>query len=130
MIHDKDFIIRIVRNFSEMLNKLILEKNEISLPEHQQTFDTQLNDVFRMKWEEFSALSKEQIQEIISKIEDNHQADYLDLVANIFFVKGKVSNDKNLLEKAKIFYELWLQKSGTFSLPVINRINEIVNSAL
>lgn len=128
MIHDKDFIIRIVRNFSEMLNKLNLEKNEILLPEHQQTFDTQLNDVFRMKWEEFSALSSEQIQEIIGKIEDNHQADYLDLVANIFFVKGKVSNDKNLLEKAKIIYELWLQKSGTFSLPVMGRINELKNT--
>ena len=33
MIHDKDYIIRIVKQFSEFLSRLLLEKNEGELPE-------------------------------------------------------------------------------------------------
>lgn len=41
----------------------------------------------------------------------------------IFFTLKE--NNKDFLDKSKTFYELYLQTSGIFALPVINRINEI-----
>lgn len=125
MIHDKDYIIRIVRNFSAFLSKLLLEKNEGELPEQQRLFDTQMNDVFKMNFETLSSKTKEEILEIVNSKEPHHQADYLELLGHLFYVKGKEIQNKDLLDKAKYFYELYLQKSGIFSLPIINRINEL-----
>lgn len=125
MIHDKDYIIRIVRNFSAFLSKLLLEKNEGELPEQQRLFDTQMNDVFKMNFETLSAKSKDEILEIVNSKELHHQSDYLELLGHLFYVKGKQTADADLLAKAKSFYELYLQKSGIFSLPIINRINEL-----
>ncbi len=125
MIHDKDYIIRIVRNFSAYLSKLLLEKIEGELPEQQRLFDTQMNDVFRMTFETLSAKSKDEILEIVHSKEPHHQVDYLELLGHLFYVKGKQTSDADLLDKAKSFYELYLQKSGIFSLPIINRINEL-----
>jgi len=128
MIHDKDYIIRIVKQFSEMLSKLLLGKNEGELSELERVFDTNMNDTFKMSFDELSSKSTEEITQIINEKDTSHHLPYFELLGHLFFLKYHETGNKDFGEKAKTFYEIYLQKSGIFSLPVINRINEIKNS--
>lgn len=125
MIHDKDYIMRIVRNFSDMLSKLILGKNESDVIELQRTFDTQMNDVFKLNFDKFSEKTTDEILVFVEEKEAAHQIAYLELLGNLFYVKGKEMENPDLLLKSKAFYEIYLQKSGIFSMPIISRINEL-----
>lgn len=126
MIHDKDFMMRIVRQFSNLLSKLILGKNEGEFIEDADYyFDTQLNDIFKENFTQFSSKAKGEIINVINKREDKDHKDYYEMLGNLFYLKGKETNNKDFLDKAKTFYELYLQTSGIFALPVINRISEL-----
>jgi len=47
------------------------------------------------------------------------------MLGNLFYYNGKGEKNNDFLDKGKTFYELYLQTSGIFALPIINRINEI-----
>lgn len=129
MIHDKDYIIRIVKQFSEMLAALLLGKNEGTLPEEQQrTFETNMNDTFKMTFEELSAKSPEEITTLIDAKDSSHHIPYFELLGHLFYFKNKETPNKDFAEKAKVFYETYLQRSGIFSMPVMTRITELKNS--
>ena len=125
MIHDKDYIMRIVKNFSDMLSKLILGKNESDLIELQRTFDTQMNDIFKLNFDKLSEKSTAEILDFVNAKEESHQIAYLELLGNLFYVKGKELEKSEMLLKSKTFYEMYLQRSGIFSMPIISRINEL-----
>ncbi|WP_297984025.1 hypothetical protein [uncultured Chryseobacterium sp.] len=125
MIHDKDYIMRIVKNFSDMLSKLILGKNESDLIELQRTFDTQMNDVFKLNFDKLSEKRTAEILDFVNAKEESHQIAYLELLGNLFYVKGKELENSEMLLKSKTFYEMYLQRSGIFSMPIISRINEL-----
>lgn len=128
MIHDKDYIIRIVKQFSEALSKLLLEKNEGTLPEDQRIFDTNMNDTFKMDFETLSAQSSDEIIAMINKKDSAHHLPYFELLGHLFYLKNGETGRKDFADKAQAFYELYLQKSGIFSLPIVNRITELKNS--
>ncbi len=128
MIHDKDYIIRIVKQFSEMLAKIILGKNEGELAEQNRIFETNMNDTFKMSFEELSSKSTEEIIQLIDSKDSAHHIPYFELLGHLFYLKGKENQNKEYLEKSLTFYELYLQKSGIFALPIISRINEIKNN--
>lgn len=125
MIHDKDYIMRIVKNFSDMLSKLILGKNESDLIELQRTFDTQMNDIFKLNFDKLSEKSTAEILDFVNAKEESHQIAYLELLGNLFYVKGKELEKSGMLLKSKTFYEMYLQRSGIFAMPIISRINEL-----
>ena len=125
MIHDKDYIIRIVKQFSEMIAHMLLGKNEGTPTEEQLVFETQMKNVFKMSFEELSAMDVQQLQNwVVSKDEPHHIA-YYDLLGNLFFYKFKENPNKDLAEKAQFFMETWLHKSGIFSIPVMGRISQV-----
>ncbi|SFI90222.1 hypothetical protein SAMN05421638_1441 [Kaistella treverensis] len=128
MIHDKDYIIRIVKQFSEFLSKLLLEKNEGELPEQERIFDTNMNDTFKMDFETLSAKSTDEIIELIEAKDSSHHIPYYELLGHLFYFKNKENTNGNFAAKAQKFYELYLQKSGVFSLPIVSRINELKKS--
>ena len=126
MIHDKDYIIRIVKQFSEFVSKMILRgKNEGDLVELQRVFDTNMNDTFKMDFETLASKPTEEIIEIIHAKEKNHHIPYFELLGHLFYFKNKENTNPNLAEKAQTFYEHYLQKSGIFSLPIVSRIGEL-----
>lgn len=126
MIHDKDYIIRIVKQFSEFLSKMILGgKNEGKLVEFQRVFDTNMNDTFKMSFEELSLKTSEEIIALVNEKDSSHHIPYFELLGHLFYLKNQENPNKDFTEKAKIFYELYLQKSGIFSLPIVSRINEL-----
>ena len=128
MIHDKDYIIRIVKQFSEFLSKLLLAKNEGELSEQQRIFDTNMNDTFKMTFDELSSKTTAEIEDLINSKETAHHIPYYELLGHLFYAKTKQTGNHDFAEKAIAFYQIYLQKSGIFSMPIISRINELKTS--
>lgn len=125
MITDKEFMLRLIRQLSQALEKLILDKPEESLMQKELDFDSLMKDIFKIDFKELSTKSQEEIIEIVNERQERDHKDYYEMLGNLFYYNGKVLNNNDFLDKAKTFYELYLQTSGIFALPVINRINEI-----
>ena len=126
MIHDKDYIIRIVKQFSEFLSKMIVGgKNEGDLTELQRVFDTNMNDTFKMDFDTLSAKPTDEIVQLINDKEKSHHIPYFELLGNLFYFKNKENPNPDFAEKAKVFYEHYLQTSGIFSMPIVSRIGEL-----
>lgn len=125
MIQDKDFTLRLIRQLTQALEKLILDKPEESLMQKELDFDSLMKDIFKMNFSEISSKTKEQLIEIVKEKQEKDYKDYYEMLGNLFYFKGREGHNKDFMDKAKTFYELYLQTSGIFALPVINRINEI-----
>lgn len=129
MIHDKDYIIRIVKQFSEFLAMKLLEKNEGQLPEEQQRiFETNMNDTFKMTFEELAALPAKNIIELVDAKDKSHHIPFYELLGHLFYFKNKENPNAEMALKAKTFYEKYLQVSGIFSMPIVSRIADLKNS--
>ncbi|WP_292008772.1 hypothetical protein [Chryseobacterium sp.] len=125
MIQDKDYTLRLIRQLTQALEKLILEKPEESLMQKELDYDSLMKDIFKMDFSEISSKTKEEIIEIVNERQERDHKDYYEMLGNLFYLKGKENTNKDFLNKSKAFYELYLQTSGIFALPVINRINEL-----
>ena len=126
MIHDKDYIIRIVKQFSEFLSKMILGgKNEGDVTELERVFETNMRDTFKMSFEELALKSADEITELVNTKDTAHHIPYFELLGHLFYFKNKENPSPDLAAKAKVFYETYLQKSGIFSMPIVSRIYEL-----
>ncbi|MDR6159467.1 hypothetical protein QF023_002983 [Chryseobacterium sp. SLBN-27] len=125
MITDKEFTLRLIRQLTQALEKLILDKPEESLMQKELDFDSLMRDIFKMSFTEISSRTKEELIEIVNERQERDHKDYYEMLGNLFYFKGKTEVNNDFLDKAKTFYELYLQSSGIFALPVINRISEI-----
>jgi len=125
MITDKEFTLRLIRQLSQALEKLILDKPEESLMQKELDFDSLMRDIFKMSFTEVASKSKEELIGIVNERQERDHKDYYEMLGNLFYFKGKTEKNNEFLDKAKTFYELYLQTSGIFALPVINRISEI-----
>jgi hypothetical protein len=125
MITDKEFTLRLIRQLTQALEKLILDKPEESLMQKELDFDSLMKDIFKIDFKEISSKTKEEIIVIVNERQERDHKDYYEMLGNLFYFTGKQTNNTDFLDKAKTFYELYLQTSGIFALPVINRINEI-----
>ncbi|WP_027386824.1 hypothetical protein [Chryseobacterium gregarium] len=125
MITDKEFTLRLIRQLSQALEKLILDKPEESLMQKELDFESLMKDIFKMDFTEISSKPKEEIIGIVNERQERDHKDYYEMLGNLFYFKGRGEHNNDFLDKAKTFYERYLQTSGIFALPVINRINEI-----
>lgn len=125
MITDKEFTLRLIRQLTQALEKLILDKPEESLMQKELDFDSLMKDIFKFDFKELSSKSKEEIIEIVNERQERDHKDYYEMLGNLFYYNGKGEKNNDFLDKGKTFYELYLQISGIFALPIINRINEV-----
>ena len=125
MIQDKDFTLRLIRQLTQALEKLLLGKPEESLMQKELDFDSLMKDIFKMDFNDIASKSKEAIVEIVKERESKDHADYYEMLGNVFMFHYKIEGKLDFADKAKTFYELYLQTSGIFALPIINRINEL-----
>ncbi|GEN68976.1 hypothetical protein [Chryseobacterium rhizosphaerae] len=125
MITDKEFTLRLIRQLTQALEKLILDKPEESLMQKELDFDTLMRDIFKMSFTEISSKPKQEMIDMVNERQERDHKDYYEMLGNLFYFTGKQGQNNDFLDKAKTFYELYLQTSGIFALPVINRINEI-----
>lgn len=125
MITDKEFTLRLIRQLSQALEKLILDKPEESLMQKELDFDSLMKDIFKMDFTEISSKPKEELTAMVEERQERDRKDYYEMLGNLFYFKGRGENNNDFLDKAKTFYEMYLQTSGIFALPIINRISEI-----
>lgn len=125
MITDKEFTLRLIRQLTQALEKLILDKPEESLMQKELDFDTLMRDIFKMSFTEISSKTKEELIAMVNERQERDHKDYYEMMGNLFYFTGKRDQNKDFQDKAKTFYELYLQTSGIFALPIINRINEL-----
>ncbi|REC80491.1 hypothetical protein DRF60_01930 [Chryseobacterium elymi] len=125
MITDKEFTLRLIRQLTQALEKLILDKPEESMMQKELDFDSLMKDIFKIDFTEISSKMKEEIISMVNERQERDHKDYYEMLGNLFYFRGKQENNKDFLDKSKTFYELYLQASGIFALPVINRINEM-----
>jgi len=125
MIQDKDFTLRLIRQLTQALEKLLLGKPEESLMQKELDFDSLMKDIFKMDFSELSKKSKEEIVEMVKLRESKDHADYYEMLGNVFMFHYRTEHKIDFAEKAKTFYELYLTTSGIFAMPIINRINEL-----
>ncbi len=125
MIQDKDFTLRLIRQLTQALEKLLLGKQEESLMQKELDFDSLMKDIFKKDFNDIASKSKEKIIEIVKEREPKDHADYYEMLGNLFMFHYRTESKLDFADKAKIFYELYLKTSGIFALPVINRINEL-----
>ncbi|MGN7708459.1 hypothetical protein KYG33_15000 [Chryseobacterium sp. D764] len=125
MITDKEFTLRLIRQLTQALEKLILDKPEESLMQKELDFDTLMRDIFKMSFTEISSKTKEEMIAIVNERQERDHKDYYEMLGNLFYFNSRHDHNKDFQDKAKTFYELYLQTSGIFALPIINRINEL-----
>lgn len=125
MIQDKDFTLRLIRQLTQALEKLLLGKPEESLMQKELDFDSLMKDIFNMDFNDIASKSKEAIVEIVKEREPKDHANYYEMLGNVFMFHYRTEGKLDFADKAKTFYELYLTTSGIFALPVINRINEL-----
>lgn len=127
MIQDKDFTLRLIRQLSQALEKLLLGKPEESLMQKELDFNSLMKDIFKMDFAELSSKSKHEIIEMVKLRESKDHADYYEMLGNVFMFHFRTEQKIDFAEKAKSFYELYLTTSGIFAMPIINRINELTS---
>ncbi|WP_312769406.1 hypothetical protein [Epilithonimonas sp.] len=125
MIQDKDFTLRLIRQLTQALEKLLLGKPEESLMQKELDFDSLMKDIFKIDFKELSLKSKEELVEMVKLRETKDHADYYEMLGNVFMFHYRMEKNLDFADKSKTFYELYLQTSGIFALPIINRINEL-----
>ena len=125
MITDKEFTLRLIRQLTQALEKLIVDKPEESLMQKELDFDTLMRDIFKMNFTEVSSMTKEEMITLVNERQERDRKDYYEMLGNLFYFKSREEQNKDFQDKAKTFYELYLQTSGIFALPIINRINEL-----
>lgn len=125
MITDKEFTLRLIRQLTQALEKLILDKPEESLMQKELDFDTLMRDIFKMNFTEVASMTKEEMIALVNERQERDRKDYYEMLGNLFYFKSRQEQNKDFQDKAKTFYELYLKTSGIFALPVINRINEL-----
>ena len=125
MIQDKDFTLRLIRQLTQALEKLLLGKPEESLMQKELDFESLMKYIFNMDFNDIASKSKEELIKIVKERESKDHADYYEMLGNVFMFHYKIEGKLDFADKAKTFYELYLQTSGIFALPIINRINEL-----
>lgn len=125
MIQDKDFTLRLVRQLSTSLEKLLLGKPEESLMEKDLDFDVALRDIFKMDFKTYAEIPTDEMKQKVLDLEDRNHVDYFLLIGNLFYFQWKTDKNENFQQKAIMGYENYLQKSGVFALPIITRIGEL-----
>lgn len=125
MIQDKDYTLRLIRQFTSMLSKIILGKNEAEQEMDIRVFETQMKDIFKMDYSYLLEKSVQELSQLVLEKEAKTHADYYELLAHLFYYKWQGDPKVSLAEKSKFFYQQWLTTSKIFSLEIINRIKEL-----
>ncbi len=125
MIQDKDFTLRLIRQLTQALDKILLGKPEESLMNKDLDFDSLMKDIFKIDFQTLSKKSKDDIIDMVNEREPKDHVDYYEMLGHVFMFHFSQNPTVDFAEKAKTFYELYLQKSGIFALPIINKISSL-----
>ena len=122
MIQDKDFLIRQIQQFTAMLSKLLLGKNEGRPEEIELVIETQLKYIFKTTFPELQVLSLDEIIEKVEIFKPHQQGELYEMLGHLFYYKNRENFEESLAKYSIFFYEMWILKAQVFSIPVNARI--------
>lgn len=125
MIQDKDYTLRLIRQFSQALEKLILGKPEESLMQKEMDYDSLIKDIFKMDFKALSSLDLDQIDDLVKERQEKDHKDYYEMLGNLYYYEGHQQKNPEMLRISKVFYQNYLTSSQIYSMPIINRITEL-----
>ncbi|MGL6037353.1 MAG: hypothetical protein ACRC0E_00450 [Soonwooa sp.] len=73
-------------------------------------------------------MSTSEIVDLVNERQDRDHVDYYEMLGNVFQFSFNQTHNLDFAKKAKVFYDLYLQKSGIFALRIINRISVLKSS--
>ena len=125
MIQDKDYTLRLIRQFTQALEKLILDKPEDHLMQKEIDYDALIKDVFKIDFKTLSSLSYEEIVEQVNERQEKDRKDYYEMLGHLYYYEGSKTKNPEMLRISKLFYQNYLTASQIYALPIINRIAEL-----
>ena len=108
MITDKEFTLRLIRQLSQAVEKLILDKPEESLMQKDLDFDSLMRDIFKFDFVTLSSKSKEEVIEIVKERQSKDHVDYNEMLSNVYMFYIRIENKLAIAENVIIFYEIYL----------------------
>lgn len=125
MIQDKDYTLRLIRQFTQALEKMILDMPEDHLMQKEMDYDALIKDVFKIDFKTLSSLSYEEIVEQVNERQEKDRKDYYEMLGHLYYYEGSKTKNPEMLRISKLFYQNYLTASQIYSLPIINRIAEL-----
>ncbi|KAF5274455.1 hypothetical protein FQR65_LT16992 [Abscondita terminalis] len=90
---DKDFTIRLIRQLSQALEKLLLGKPEESLMQKELNFDSLMRDIFRMNFRDVASKTSEGLIQMVEEKETKDRPDYYEMLGNLFYFHYQQENN-------------------------------------
>lgn len=125
MILDKAYSLKLLKQLTQQLEELMLGTPDKQLMDKEKSIDVLIEDVFKLKTAELRTKSVQDMILMIEQQELSAQPKFYEGLGNLFYYYSKKEEDPELAQKAKALYQKYLQASGIFSLPIIQRINSI-----
>ncbi|HTN37661.1 MAG TPA: hypothetical protein VL053_11345 [Arachidicoccus sp.] len=125
MIQSKDFLLRLMKDLSGMLNKLIGSYPDNTLGMSEADIEQQVYTATGLTTEHFLQLDENALNAAINENGVENRTLVLDFLGNLFYHQYQVTGDKELLEKSKRMYNLFQEESGTFSMVYFQRTQQV-----
>lgn len=125
MIQSKDFLLRLMKDLSGMLNKLIGSYPDNTLGMSEADIEQQVYTATGLTTEHFLQLDEEALNATINENGVENRTLVLDFLGNLFYHQYQVTGDRELLEKSKRMYNLFQEESGTFSMVYFQRTQQV-----
>lgn len=121
-MYKQDYLMRMLKQFFEMLEKLIEMKKKKKHEEVQVYLNEIFNSFLEQPKEFYSHLSTE---EIIHSFQEEQREIKVEIVAELFYQDASLNNDTELFRKSLILYEYLQKQSSTYSFGRAEKIEKI-----
>ncbi|MFN3020304.1 hypothetical protein ACK1KB_04855 [Chryseobacterium sp. TY3] len=116
MIQDKDFTLRLIRQLTQALEKILLGKPDESLMQKDLDFDSLMKDIFKFDFKTLSAMSTSEIVDLVNERQDRDHVDYYEMLGNVFQFYFNQTHNLDFAEKSKSFLRTLFAKKWHFRI--------------
>ena len=124
MIQSKDFLMRLLKDLTALLNKAIGSFPDNNLGITQADIDLQVYTATGLSKDDFLTLDDAGLEQAINKYSPQGNLLMLDFLGNLFYYQYQQTGQKDFLRKAQTFYQRYQEQSGTFSMVYFQRMQQ------
>lgn len=124
MIQNKDFMIRLMKEVSGILNKLNGSYPDNNLGITEADIEQQIYTATGMTTAHFLQLDDQALEETINQKGVVNRPLFLDFLGNLYYHQYQVTQNKDFLQKAKSLYNRFQEETNTFSMVYFQRMQK------
>lgn len=125
MILNKDYLMRQVKQLSDLLSRLLLSNNEGIPQEEELAVSTLVKSIFKCSKEELLDWQISDLTAYIDEVAPDHKIEFYYALGHFFYATYTSNPSALAKEKALYFYTVWTRESQIFSMVIQNRISEL-----